>query len=239
MKTLTIGPLFTGHSVSVAESVTIAPLGFQVEWAGADEMAAIPLYRYRPKHTSNRLRLDRIVFAVERLPFALDCSEYQVVETARGTYLPLEGLLSQLYAKFQVSRSIFVVLAELAELMPLSGSVRHPIGRAGLLIPQVEKKGFLLNSVFREGDRVVAEIGWRPPFQEYVFHTCLCEFGCRKTGGGDTGVWKPTSLTGVHQPLSRELRRLAPGAPDTLLTSAGRYFLQTQSIADLATAAPG
>lgn len=239
MKTLTIGPLFTGHAAPVPQSATVAPIGLQVEWAGANEMAAIPLYCYRPKHAPRRLRLEHIMFAAERLPFALECSDYQVIETAQGTYLPLEALLSGLYAKYQVGRSIFVVLAELAELVSLSGSVRHPIARPGLLIPQLEQKGFLLNSVFRDGQRIVAEIGWRSPHQEYLFHTCLCEFGCRNIGHGNTGAWKPTSLIGVHQPLARELHRLAPGTPDTLLTSAGRDFLQTQTIANPATTAPG
>ena len=239
MNTLTIGPLLTGHPVPVPEGVTVAPIGLQVEWASAHEMAAIPLCRYRPGYASNRIRLEHIVIAAERLPFALECSEHQVVETALGVYLPLEALLSELYARYQVGRSIFVVLAELAELMPLSGSVRHPIARPGLLIPQVEQKGFVLNSVFRERERIVSEIGWRPPHQEYVFHTCLCEFGCRNIGDGNKGVWKPTSLIGVHQPLARELHRLVPGAPGTLLTCIGRDFLETQSIANLATTAPG
>ena len=230
MNTLTIGPFLTAEQASNSANSKIVPLGFQLEWATALQAVAIPVFRHVTEHAPNRLRLQNVVFASAQLPFDLECSEPQVVDTPNGTYLPLEALLSQLYSSYEVGRSIFAVLTELAELMPLSGSVRRPIAAPGLLIPEAEQKGFVLNSVVRNGKQIFAEIGWRPPNQGYVFHTCICDFAHGQAQNGDEGTWKPTCLTGVHQPLARELRVLAPGKPGTLFTPYGLRVVQDHSL---------
>lgn len=238
MKTLTIGPLITTHPGSASRDPRIAPLGLQIEWATPTGAAAIPLFRHMPQHAPNRLRLEHIVFASERLPFDLECSEHQVLETAAGVYLPAEALLSQLYSRYCVERSIFVVLTELAGLTPLNGSVRCPIAEPGLLIPQVEQRGFILNSVIHDADRIYAEIGWRPVVNENVFHTCICEFACAQSGDDHAGVWVGPSLIGVHEPLSRALRHLVPGPPGTLFTPLGLNLLRDHRSLPLAITAP-
>jgi hypothetical protein len=229
MNTLTIGPFFTEHHPSASENPRVVPLGFQLEWATTKEVAAIPLFRHLPRHGPNRVRLEHLVFASAQLPFDIECSEYPVIETPLGTYLPLEALLSGLYSRFEISRSIFVVLAELTELVSLSGCVRRPIGISGLLIPEAEQKGFLLNSVFRESERIFAEIGWQHPLQEYVFHTCLCGFSSKRIERGEPGIWTAAGVIGVNQPLSRELRNIAPGSPSSLFTPLGQSFLKSHS----------
>ncbi len=238
METLRIGPLFTSCSSPQLADARITPLGLQMEWATARKGTAIPLFRRISQHAPNRLRLEHIVFASDRLPFDLECSEHYVVETRLGVYLPAEALLAELYSRFQVTRSVFGVLSELAGLVALSGSVRCPIATPGLLIPQAERKGFVLNSVTGQGDRVFAEIGWRPSVQRYVFHTCVCEFVCSPVGHYDAGIWRAPTLIGVHGPLLLELRHLVCGNPDTMFTPSGRSLIAAQSSTAVAVTVP-
>ena len=239
MKTLIIGPLISAHSAHAFGNPRITPLGLKVEWAIAKRAVTIQLFRYQTQHAPCLLRIEHIVFPLAQLPFDLECSEYQVVETPLGIYLPVEALLSELYSKYPFGRSVFIVLAELAELLPLNGSVCRLVETQGFLIPEAEQTGFILTSVVRKDERVVAEIGWRPPRHEYVFHTCLCDFQSSLIESGDAGAWKPSSLIGIHQPLSQELRRLVTSSPNAIFTPVGRKLLQDRSSAHVIAAALG
>ena len=210
-----------------------------MEWATETQAAAIPLFRHVPQHRPNQLRLEHIVFASAQLPFDLEWSGQDVVESPLGICLPFDALLSHLYSRCQVGRSIFTVLAELTELVQLRGSVLRPVATSGLLIPEAEQKGFVLNATFSENERICVEIGWRPPSRGYVFHTCLCDFGLNQGESIAPGIWKPAGVIGVGQPLTRALRTLFPGAPSTLITAKGRSFIQAQAAARRTTAVPG
>jgi hypothetical protein len=227
---LTFGPYFISAcgAPSGAHTVNqVVPLGVSLEWAHAHAAVSIPLFRHRPRHAPGRLRLENVVFKRGELPFGLQCSQYQVVETPfDDTFLPAEALLVALYAKYEVGRSILSVLAELASLVPLYNSVQFPLAGEGLLVPQAQRNGFRLNSIIRERGQIHTDIGWRPAGQDYVFHTCLCTFRCAHAGSNDPGQWKAHSVIGVAQLLACELHRLVPGLPEKLFTPVGRHLLK-------------
>jgi hypothetical protein len=229
MKTpLTIGPHFlSACGAAPGCNQVVVPLRVSVEWAHAQAAVGIPLFRHRPRYASDRLRLEHVIFRRTELPFDLACSQYQVVESPLGTYLPLESLLVGLYRKYEPARCIFSVLSELASLLPLHNSVLLP--DAGLLVPQAELREFRLNTLILERGCLYAEIGWRPANEIYLFHTSICAFRATRDGGIDAGHWKPPVLVGVAELLANKLRQLVPGAPETLFTSLGRSLLQDRA----------
>lgn len=238
MDALTLAPFFNEAPPSDSGCKEIVPLQMQVEWASPKAAVVIPLFRYRPQPSTDKLRLEHIVVSSAQLPFEVECSPYHAVESPSGVFLPLEGLLSALYARHRIGRSIFALLEELAGLVPLYGSVRHPIATPGLLVPQVESRGFILNTVVHGDGRLFVEIGWKPRSQEYVFHVGLCAFNDADVEYGHPGVWIRPGVIGVAQLLSRELRQLISGEPRRLLTPAGLKLLQNHLLINSSTAAP-
>jgi hypothetical protein len=232
MKTpLTLGPYFISACGAPSGAHTanqVVALGVSLEWAHAERAVTIPLWRHCPSHAPNKLRLENVVVSLTDLPFDVQCSRYQVVDTPRGTFLPMEALLVALYTRYQVARAIRPVLAELASLVTLYNSVQCPLAGKGLLVPRAECRGFQLRTIIRTGGRAYAEIGWQPTGQDSVFHTCLCAFRLIQNGRNDAGQWNAHGVIGVAQLLASELHRLVPGAPDKLFTPSGRMMLRGQ-----------
>jgi hypothetical protein len=226
MKSLVIGPFFSPTQCEVTEWRSINPLSIQLEWAGADVAGRVPLFRYRSEDALGRLTPEKVVWKLHPLPFRLQCARCDVIETQTEIFLPLEALLVGLYSGYKVGRSVFQLLAEFAALLPLEYPGRPLAANPGLLIPDAEERGFALSTVIHDGEEVYAEIGWRPPQQDYVFHTCICAFSRDDLGTPDAGRWQPAGKIGFGQLLSQELRRLVPGAPGNLLAEAGIEHLQ-------------
>lgn len=231
MTRLRIGPFFTGMSLHAPARRNEAPsLGVQIEWADEHVGAAIWLFRRRLKYAPKRLRFEDVIFPASEVPFDFACSEYQVVETRLGTFLPLDALLAALFTRYQLARSVFAILDELASLVPLEARANYSEDAGGFLMPEVESKGFKLQNVIRDGDRLYAEIGWRPCGRRYAFHTSICQFQYTADGRIHGGQWKPHGVIGVAQLLARELRRLVPGGPENLFSLQGWECLQKVGI---------
>ena len=157
----------------------------------------------------------------------MECPEYQVVTTPRGLFLPVESLLFQLHQVYEVQRSIFSVLGDLALLVPLHGTVSKPILTKGLLVAEAEQRGFRLNTLLRTDNKLVAEIVWAPSDQTYRFHVCLCSF---PDGSPEPGTWVEPGMIGISQLLRGALRHMIPGPPASLLSAAGSSILKAHSL---------
>ncbi|HZR17856.1 MAG TPA: hypothetical protein VFE51_11060 [Verrucomicrobiae bacterium] len=228
MKSLVIGPFFSSMHVAAIDCGQVVPLGLQLEWASADSAAGIPVFRSSSGDGLDRLTIERVVLELRQLPFHLQCARCHLVETSSGRFLPLPSLLVALYSEYEVARSIFDVLAELGGLVPLEHPGRPLAANSGLLIPEAEQQGFVLSTIVADETDVYAEIGWRPPQQNYVFHTCICAFHQDKAGSAGTGQWRQAGQIGVGQLLSQELRRIVPGPPSWLLSRAGTEHLKNR-----------
>lgn len=221
MKTkVTLGPYFLPCHASRDCSSGIVPLGFGLEWATPGYSKTIPLFCRREPKLRNRIRLERILFPISQLPFSLECPSHQIIQEADEPFAPMESLLVGLYKRFDVRRSIFEALAEIASLVPLHGSVAQPILRRGLLLDQIEQRGFRLNALFHDAEATIAEITWQAPQNGYRFHVCLCAYA----PNSDEGEWMKSSIIAVSQLLSDELQQISQGAPAAILAPAGKLF---------------
>jgi hypothetical protein len=225
MNTLVIGPYFSHIHAETAASGQVVPLGIQMEWATTDAAVTIPIFRARRNNGPDRLTLERIVVSSCQLPFYVECARYHVIETSAGLFLPLEALLAGLYEEHRACRSIFQVLTELGTLVPLGHPSRPLSASLELLNPEAERQGFVLSAVVADESGVYAEIGWRPPQQSYVFHTCICAFNRTLAGTPGQGRWQQAGTSGVGQVLSRELQRVF-AVPSDLFTPFGLKRLQ-------------
>lgn len=227
MHQLLLGPFFCPSISKAVNHVGFLPLGLQLEWAGPDSAAQIPLFRQSADRGSKSMRLEQLLFDRKELPFDLECPEYQVMRSSDGILLPLESLLAALYDRFEIYRSVSRVLSELASLVSLHHPVRRPITACGLLSPKAETAGFRLNTILREGRIIYANIAWQTQTGFSRFHACVCKFQQDENGALNDGVWQPATIPGVAPLLRRELRRLEPGAPERLFSAPGKTFLKT------------
>ncbi len=218
MKNTVIGPFFTTLPAPHSDCCTgLIPLGIQIECASPLHAIRIPLFRHRREYAPDQLRFEDVVFPCEQLPFDLACPAIQVVEVAGGTYLPLDALLGALYAKWQITRSVFSVLAEFASSVPLVVKMsRRPSDTRWRLPVKAEDHGFRVQDVIQDGESIYVEIGWRPPDCEYMFHTCICQYRLRTDGTIQSICRRPAGIIGVGQLLERELNSLVPGGSENL-----------------------
>jgi hypothetical protein len=203
----------------------ILPLNLAMEWANFREARQIHLFRHRPPHAPDRIRLDHVVFHERELPCEIECQDYKTVQTPKGAFLPLDGLLTAMYRSGDISRPVFETLDELAAVVPLQSRVSHPILSTGLLVPQAEARGFRLNALFQESGRVLAQFAWESGGRRVRFHACLASFQPDRTGRLDSGEWVAERETGLCQVLAHELHRLVPGNPHNLLSKAGLFLI--------------
>jgi hypothetical protein len=216
---LVIGPFLVPAPMRCAfDCREVTPLEIQLECANHLQAIKIPLFRYRPSFAPDRFRAEDVVFAATELPFKLECSELQIVKAADQTFLPVGALLEALYARWQVQRSIFAILTELASNIPLEAAIsRCPADAQWHLVAPAEEHGFRVRHIIQDRDRIYVEIGWRPPTSAYVFHTCVRQFRC--LAGGDIRAvrWAPSGLGGISLLLERELKHLVPDGLDILV----------------------
>lgn len=225
---IVLGPYLLPGKTTETAKCGLVPLGITLEWATTSNAVCIPLYRYCPPHCTQRTRLEHIVLPVDRLAIPIECPHDHTVTSKQGAFVPLEAVLLGLYRNYQIERSVFAVLGELAALVRLHGTVSKPIPGSGFLNPKAEERGFRLNTVIRASSRLVGEIVWEPPTQNYRFHVCLCSFG---TGGQPgKGKWVKSSVVGVSLLLHDELRRICSDPPISPLASAGVLLLSTRKL---------
>lgn len=221
--TINIGPFFCAAAGELAGG-TITSLNVCVEWAGAHSAERLPLFQAHPNGTA-KVRLHHIVVRADQIPCDVVCPEHQILEAPGGTYLPLEAVLVALYRKHAVLRNIREVLRELGEFVSLQNSIRDHVAKDGLLLPTLEKSGFRIVNVLREGDEVLAEIGWSPTGSSNIFHTANCMFKVQ-AGAVTEDCWiKSVGETGVAGLLAQELHTAFPGQPRELITSSCLEYL--------------
>ena len=224
MRNITIGP-FLNNAQSATPSASMTHLGVQLEWASSAKAVQIHLFHQPHRGT---LRLEHILFAPGKLDFDVPYAEHQIVKTADGLFLPLEGLLVGLYDTHRVSRTIQQVLEDLAAITPLETRVSRPISKLGYLVAEVEAQGFVLNTVIRERDQLYAEIAWRSKTSPVRFHTGICRFRLYPDGLIDRGTWLPAGTVTAGTLLARDLHDVAPGFPRAILSPEGISLLQTE-----------
>jgi hypothetical protein len=221
MKTkVTLGPYFLPRHASRQHASAISPLGFCLEWATPGYAKTIPLFYRRDPKLGDRIRLAGILFPISQLPFSLKCPSHHIVQEVDESFAPMESLLVGLYKRFDVRRSIFEVLAEIVSRIPLHGSVTEPILTRGLLLDELEERGFRLNALFHSADAKIAEIAWQAPQIDYRFHVCSCAFA----PDSEQVRWIKPSIIGTSQLLFDELQQIARGPAATILAPAGKLF---------------
>ena len=220
---LDLGPYCLRYHGAEFSSPAVVHLGFGLEWASPAGAQRIPLLSRRPLDSLKQPRLESILFPVSQLSFSVECPEYQILEGPQGPFAPLESLLVALYRRFDVHRSIFEVLAEIASSIPLPGTVTKPVLANGLLTQEAEARGFRLNMVVHCDDQVLAQIAWKPRDNEYRFHVASCEFGPNNR----EGKWIKPRVIGASELLSGELRQIAQGPPCSILSAAGESLVGT------------
>jgi hypothetical protein len=229
-RTSSLGPFFNFDSESSSAPAPTSPEITQIgsiEWASPAQAHNITLFRHRPAHAPNRLRIENIVLREADVPFDLSCSESSVVQSGGATYIPLEALLVALYERGLVSRPILTVLRDLAEKLPLYSRVQHPVLEPGMLAEATEREGFQLMSVdyYEDLQQIFATVGWRPHPGADALHACTLTFRRSPAGEIDDGGWAEPGSISIAQVLGPELRRLSPGKAIELLTPAGRRRL--------------
>ncbi len=223
MSDITIGPFFCNSPQIATPSASMTHLGVQLEWASSAKAVQIQLF-HQPHR--GKLRLEHILFAPDKLDFDVPYAEHQVVKTAEGLFLPLEGLLVGLYDTHQVSRNIEQVLDDLAAITRLETKVSRLISKPGYLVGEVEAQGFVLNTVIPDGDQLYAEIAWRSKTGGARFHTAICRFQLNPDGFIDEGTWLPAGTVTVGTLLARNLHYLVPGPPRAAFSPEGISLLQ-------------
>jgi hypothetical protein len=182
----------------------------------------IPLFRHHPVHAPDRICLEDVVCRHADIPIDVLCQESQVVEGGGTVFVPLEASLAALYRQNVVSRSIFGVLGDLEELLPLHYAVRRRLEGTGLLVPDAENVGFRLHTIIGPDHRsVYADIVWQPRPGGVPFHVRIAQFAA----GTEEGIWKPHGAAGVCELLADELHRLVPGRPRCLFTQKAQELL--------------
>jgi hypothetical protein len=226
---ITLGPFLTSvHTIQPA-SDGIVPLNLAMEWSNPNRATRIPLFRELLPYSPDRLRFEHIFFRHRDLPCDLECLDYQVIEGTQGAFLSLDALLAALYAGCRISRSIFQLLNELAEVVPLHSTVTNPITTKGILAPEAEALGFRLNAVFPERGLIYAQIGWEADCRSMRFHVCVATFRQGTAGKCSGAKWIPKRDTGVSRILTLELHRIVPGNPNDLFTEVGLQFLKAKA----------
>jgi hypothetical protein len=226
MSKITIGPFFSTVPQMEAVCPAMANLGIQMEWASSARAVQVQLFNRQLR--SGRLRLEHLLFAQRKLDFDVPCAEHQIVQTANGVFLPLEGLLVGLYETHEVSRRIQQVLEELASVVPLENKVSKPILKPGYLVAEAEAQGFILNTLMPEGSQLYAEIVWRNKRSPYRFHTCICRFSLNQDAVLDEGAWVPAGTVTAGTLLARDLHRFVPGAPREMFSLQGIHLLESE-----------
>ena len=221
--TIYLGPYCLRCHGAEFSSPGVVPLGFGLEWANPAGAKRIPLFRHPPRNASDHLRLESILFPLDRLPFSMKCPQYHLIQGSQSGFAQFESLLVGLYRRFDVRRSICEVLAEIASSIPLPGSVGKPVLANGLLTQEAEARGFRLNMAVRCDDQVLAQIAWKPRDNEYRFHVASFEFG----PSNREGKWIKPRVIGVSELLSGELRQFAQGPPCSILSAAGKSLVGT------------
>lgn len=226
MSNITIGPFFSNARQMEAACPSLTNLGVQMEWASSTRAVQVQLFH--PRMQSGQLRLEHLLFARRKVGFHVPSAEHQILKTANGVFLPLEGLLVGLYETHQVGRNIQQVLEDLAAITPLESRVSKPISKPGYLVAKVEAQGFVLNTVIPEGDQLYAEIAWRPKGSPCRFSTCICAFPRHKDASLDEGTWLPAGTVTVGTLLARNLRHLLPGPPLEMFSPEGISLLRSE-----------
>jgi hypothetical protein len=218
---LTIGPYFhADFSYQQKPGELAVPLNLAIEWATSQGACRIPLFR-APWATPPKLGLHHVVFRRSDLPCDMECSADEPIEN----FLSLDALLLAIYKHWQILRSPFDVLNELATSLPLSNHGTKVIYDTGLLHPDIEARGFRLNTCFKEPEHSLVQIGWESTNARTRFHTCVLAFKLDAAGSTVFAEWIPNLESGICQLLDAELRRLAPSDPRQILTDAGRQLL--------------
>jgi hypothetical protein len=212
------GPYLVAAPMPGIAHETVRPLGVTVEWATSTAAPRIALFS---KNSQQRgaVRLEHILVNIEQLPFSIECYEFSVIEHSAGIFLPLESVLAHLYQTHNGARCIFDLLGDLTNRIPVQNTLVRPLNRHGLLVPEVECRGYFLNTFLAGDQGFIAEIAWRTRGSHVSFHVGLCKFRPNEPIGG--AQWVSSGSIGVSELLLRELRRSAAGNPTNLFTPLG------------------
>ena len=216
------GPFFVATPIPCVVHQKVEPLGISIEWATPKIAPRIALFR-QSSLPCGPARLEHILVYVGQLPFSIECLDCHVLEDPAGTFLPLESVLAHLYQTHNGARCIFDLLSDLTTRIPIRNKLVRPFNRSGLLIPEVETRGYFLNTGLQGDQGLIAEIGWRPREGHAAFHVGLCKFGPDNPVGD--AQWVSGLTIGISQLLSLELRRGTPGNPASLFTPLGLYLV--------------
>lgn len=219
---ISIGPFFSQEqAVSTLPDRAIIPLNISFEWSTPDNGFHIPLYKAL---SSSKTRPRHIVIRAKNLPCDVDCAEAHIIESNGETFLPLDFLITTLYRNREVSRPIRALLQEMSSLVSIESAVTRP-APAGSLVKAAEQAGFRLIKGFREGQTVLASIGWQAPETSQLWH--VANFRCRAFGEElVSGQWiTPQGEIGVSSILASEFTSLFPRPPHELISPTGRGYL--------------
>jgi hypothetical protein len=117
-------------------------LGLSMQWSTPATacVQAIDLFHYCPDNGVH-LPFNEILFHESQLPGGLRCSEFMVVKTPHGEFLPLDALLADLYTSAHFRRPALEVLRELGQRAELTFPT-PAIYEKGMLVPKAEAEGF-------------------------------------------------------------------------------------------------
>jgi hypothetical protein len=110
-----------------------------------------------------------LVFHERFQEFDLRLSTGDMVDTPKGTFLPLGSFVCALYSHFPKSRSVFEFLSDIRANLPLRENFsRREFTRPEFVCPALSGAGFEIVSVSSYGRRVWASLAWTYPQKRFT-----------------------------------------------------------------------
>ena len=164
MANVSIGPHLVQNRKTGVVEPSVEHSGYSLELSGDEFAATIPIYRQIHDRRSSEIDLKDYLVEQKDLPFVVRCPPSFGLNSLSGSFVRLDHVLASLYSDHKTARSLFSILEELREHLPINSSMekRREDG-ASLVRADIRDAGFEVKGIFSYGRTLTVGIVWAYP----------------------------------------------------------------------------